>query len=203
MKEFIKYTDFLAFYFYQKLAYVLLLSIKNYDFITPNKITLFALIFGIFSAYFIYVDQLFLAFLFLNFSFVFDCLDGQLARYKKMSSEIGMWLDNIVDRIVENLILIAIVFHYDMFEIGVITVFINMFYSYISDLEIYQNIKYKKLNTGEKIIFSPVYFLNRSYIIVLLSFMIFSPFLIQVLLILYGYGIFYKIYRKLNNGIIK
>lgn len=202
MKNFIKYTDFLAFYFYQKIAYIFLLLIKKYSFVTPNKITFLALVFGVFSAYFIIADKLFLAFCLLQLSFVFDCLDGQLARYKNMSSELGMWFDNIVDRIVENIVLIAIVFKYNMFEIGIVTVFINMFYSYISDLEIYQNIQYKKLNKIEKIIFSPIYFLNRSYITVFLSLIIFFPSFIKIVLSLYIYGIIFKIYRKLN-GIVK
>jgi len=194
-KEYIKYTDFLAFYFHQRVAYLLLILIKNTR-ITPNQVTLLALIFGIFSAFSIILEENLIAVVFLQFSFVLDCLDGQLARYKKMSSSLGMWLDNLVDRVVENAIVIALSFHYNLLNLGLYLVFINMFFSYISDLEIYQNVQYKKLTQLQKIIFSPIYLLHRSFVTLLLSLSIFLPEILFLLVVIYIYGIIFKIYRK-------
>ncbi len=194
-KEYIKYTDFLAFYFHQRVAYLLLIQIKDTK-ITPNQVTLLALIFGLFSAFSIIIGEDLLAVILLQLSFVLDCLDGQLARYKKMSSNLGMWLDNLVDRVVENSIVIALSFHFNIINIGIYLVFINMFFSYISDLEIYQNVQYKKLTQLQKLIFSPIYLLHRSFVTLLLSISIFLPEILLMLVIIYIYGIIFKIYRK-------
>jgi phosphatidylglycerophosphate synthase len=197
MKNIIKYTDFLSFYFYQKIAFFFLERIRKYEKITPNLITALALFFGILSAFLVVKGFLWSGAFLLQFSFVLDCLDGQLARAKNLSSEIGMWFDNIVDRVIENAIIISVVLINDECRFGILLVFINMFYSYLADLEIYQNIKYKKLSNLEKIIFSPIYLLNRSFVILILTISIFYFKILYFLLLIYIYGLLFRIYRKI------
>jgi len=205
-KETIKYTDFISNYFYQQLAFlVTTLLIKTK--ITPNIVTLISLIFGLLSAISIYKHYTILAILFLNISFILDCVDGQIARVKKLESNFGMWLDNISDRVVENSIVLAIALTYidnQTVLIGAIfLLFFNTQYAYMSDMVIYQNIsKYRKLTTKEKIIFSPIYFISRSMIIPMLSLLIFSPlYFVWVINALYIYGILYRIYREINGKV--
>jgi len=205
-KETIKYTDFISNYFYQQLAF-LVTSFLIKTKITPNIVTIISLIFGLLSAISIYMHFTVLAILFLNISFILDCVDGQIARVKKLESNFGMWLDNISDRVVENSIVLAIALTYidnQTVLIGAIfLLFFNTQYAYMSDMVIYQNIsKYRKLTTKEKIIFSPIYFISRSMIIPMLSLLIFSPlYFVWVINALYAYGILYRIYREINGKV--
>jgi len=205
-KETIKYTDFISNYFYQQLAF-LVTSFLIKTKITPNIVTIISLIFGLLSAISIYMHFTVLAILFLNISFILDCVDGQIARVKKLESNFGMWLDNISDRVVENSIVLAIALTYidnQTVLIGAIfLLFFNTQYAYMSDMVIYQNIsKYRKLTTKEKIIFSPIYFISRSMIIPMLSLLIFSPlYFVWVINALYIYGILYRIYREINGKV--
>lgn len=72
--------------------------------VDPNMVTLFSVILALISAvFFLKADHLSLVIgsLFLNLSYVFDCVDGELARYKKLNSNFGAWWDSICDRISE------------------------------------------------------------------------------------------------------
>ncbi len=197
MKQVIKYTDFLSFFIYQRVAYSILLYIRRFEWLTPNKITLFALISGLLSAFAVVKGKYLLSISLLQFSFVLDCLDGQLARYRDLSSEIGMWFDNIVDRVVENSIIVALITTKAQFQFGIYLVFINMFYSYLADLELYQRVEYKKLTTKEKIIFFPIYLLNRSFVMLILTLSIIYFKMLYLLFGVYIYGVVFRVYRKI------
>jgi phosphatidylglycerophosphate synthase len=205
-KETIKYTDFISNYFYQQIAF-LITSFLMKTKITPNIVTLISLIFGLLSAFFVFKHSIVLSIVFLNISFILDCVDGQLARVKRLESDFGMWLDNISDRIVENAIVLSIALAYlhdKMILIGsLFLLFLNMQYAYMSDMVIYQNnSEYRKLTTKEKIIFSPIYFISRSMIIPMLSLLILFPgFFVWVINILYVYGIVFRVYREMNGKI--
>lgn len=72
--------------------------------ISPNMITLISTILGIIAAVFYYradYASLVIGTIILNFSYIVDCMDGELARYKKISSIFGAWLDSACDMIVE------------------------------------------------------------------------------------------------------
>ena len=201
MNNIIKYTDFLSYYLYQPLAFFILRFIKKSN-ITPNQITLVSLIFGILAAICLYLNLKILSFFMLQISFILDCLDGQLARLKSLSSKLGMWLDNLSDRIVENSMILTFILINNNFCVwGALLIFLNMFYSYMSDLEIYVGNKYRKLSTFEKVMFSPIYLLNRSFVILILSIAIFYFKIIFLLEFLYFYGIIFKIYRKIYGEI--
>jgi hypothetical protein len=69
--------------------------------ITPNQVTVFALCVGLLAATAFatgeragYIAGAVLLYL----SFVFDCVDGQLARYTRRFSKFGAWLDSVFDR---------------------------------------------------------------------------------------------------------
>lgn len=193
--EIVKYTDWLAYYFYQPIAYMVLKIIKNTT-ITPNQITFFSLILGVCGALFIFYDTK-IALVLLNMSFVFDCLDGQMARYKKIFSVFGMFLDNVSDRIVESFYIVSISYYYHTTSYSIVVLALYFLYIYMSDMVIYSNVKYKPMNLNEKLIFSPIYFLNRSFVVVLLSISIFYPLVIILLGILSIFGIIFRIYREL------
>ncbi|BAF70364.1 CDP-alcohol phosphatidyltransferase family protein [Nitratiruptor sp. SB155-2] len=189
----IKYTDILSYYVYQKIAYQLTLLLSKTK-MTPNQITTVSLLLGIFAAASFFYEYRVLSFLLLHLSFLFDCVDGQLARATKQLSKKGTFLDNISDRIVENAILLVFVYRYN-FSSGNLLIFLNMLYSYIQDILIYSHVQFEKLNKREKIIFSPIYFLNRSFVILFLSISLFYPKILLFLVFLYALGIVFYFYR--------
>lgn len=72
----------------------------NYSNLTPNTITILGFLVGIASALcFLQATGMYFlvgAFLF-ELSYAIDCVDGGLARLKGMKSNVGMYLDNILD----------------------------------------------------------------------------------------------------------
>tara|TARA_Y100000310_G_C20588434_1_gene766661 strand:+ start:484 stop:1284 length:801 start_codon:yes stop_codon:yes gene_type:complete len=89
----------------------------NYTKVNPNQITLIHFLFGLASAFLISITPqtglqptLIIAGILLYFSKVFDSVDGQIARVKRITNEKGAWIDSIVDRFKEALIIFAISF---------------------------------------------------------------------------------------------
>lgn len=84
------------------LANYLLRFIADIGFITPNHVTLFALFLGVCAAVcFVFATPLsmIVGAILVQLSFIVDCMDGQLARYRQQFSALGAWLDRIADRV--------------------------------------------------------------------------------------------------------
>ena len=69
--------------------------------LSPNKITVIAFVIGIFTAIFIGLKWTLPALIALWFSGLLDVLDGSVARLTGQSSEVGAYMDLILDRMVE------------------------------------------------------------------------------------------------------
>ena len=83
-------------------ANFLLRYIADLNWISPNHVTLFALFLGMLASLcFIIASPLSMLFgaLLVQLSFIVDCMDGQLARYRQQFSKLGAWLDRIADRV--------------------------------------------------------------------------------------------------------
>jgi hypothetical protein len=68
---------------------------------TPNAVTAISMGISVVAAYFFSTGQrwgMVLGGVSLYFAFVFDCVDGQLARYTRQFSTLGAWLDATFDR---------------------------------------------------------------------------------------------------------
>jgi len=76
--------------------------------LTPMQCSLISFFFGIISAVEILFGSWF-ALLFFALHVLFDLFDGTIARMKKITSEIGAWIDMVMDRTVEMLIVIALI----------------------------------------------------------------------------------------------
>ena len=68
--------------------------------IQPNYVTLLSLFIGFFAIYFFYIGSFFLGAVFINISYLFDCIDGHLARYYKKTSDSGKFFDDVVGIII-------------------------------------------------------------------------------------------------------
>lgn len=58
----------------------------------------------------------------IQISYVLDCADGQLARYKQQYSPIGGWLDQTADRIKEFTVYFSLAYGYTRFHSGVTSI---------------------------------------------------------------------------------
>jgi phosphatidylglycerophosphate synthase len=84
------------------LAIVLNYFVVDVKWFTPNKITVISFITAILSAVFIVlggVHNFIIAAILIHLSHVFDCMDGQMARYRKTSSTAGSYYDKVTDQI--------------------------------------------------------------------------------------------------------
>lgn len=94
--------DYIVFYIYRKISiYFSLLFIKLR--LHPNMVNYFALIADLFVVYQIYLGNWITAGILVNLAIIFDCCDGEMARFyvktgskKKISFRYGQYLDEIV-----------------------------------------------------------------------------------------------------------
>lgn len=86
--------------FFPSIANRILPFVSGIKWITPNIVTLFSFFLYVLGCLFIFIDvpnHLIYTAILLPVAYIGDCLDGQLARTKKLSSEIGNYLDKVVD----------------------------------------------------------------------------------------------------------
>jgi phosphatidylglycerophosphate synthase len=69
--------------------------------IKPNTVTIISMVFGLLAAYIASQGKYLVSGIALLFSLVLDCVDGEVARYKKEFSKLGAWLDALSDRVKE------------------------------------------------------------------------------------------------------
>jgi phosphatidylglycerophosphate synthase len=81
--------------------------------VTPNQITVFSFLVALFSAWFFtrgaYVDLLVGGILY-QISYICDCMDGYIARKNKLSSDLGYWLDHILDELKLLFLVVSLVY---------------------------------------------------------------------------------------------
>ena len=78
---------------------------------TPNQVTLFSFLIGLYSAYCFAQGtfwQIFLGAVLLQLSIIVDCVDGELARYTRKFSQLGAWLDAVTDRVKEYMVFLGL-----------------------------------------------------------------------------------------------
>ena len=99
-----KYTTFklsdspIDYLFYLPFADLLLYPLRTIGF-TPNIITVLSFITSLLGSYHILLNNRILSVILLNISYIFDCLDGKMARKYNMGSDFGMQLDLVSDNI--------------------------------------------------------------------------------------------------------
>lgn len=79
--------------------------------VTPNQVTVFCLIMGIFGALLLLSQNWahrMLGALLLQFSSILDGCDGEVAKLKIRHSRVGAWLDTISDDLINNLMLVCL-----------------------------------------------------------------------------------------------
>jgi phosphatidylglycerophosphate synthase len=82
--------------------------------ITANQVTLLMIFFGSAGAFFFALNGIWPAIvgaLLYQFSYVLDCSDGEVARYKNQSSTTGVYIDFVAHVVINQLILIGLTYH--------------------------------------------------------------------------------------------
>ena len=78
--------------------------------IQPNTVTLFSLLTGLVGIYYFFICEFLIGALIINLAYLFDCIDGHLARFYNKTSKNGKYLDDIVGIIIWSFSWIAIGF---------------------------------------------------------------------------------------------
>ncbi|MEM7819423.1 MAG: CDP-alcohol phosphatidyltransferase family protein [Candidatus Aenigmatarchaeota archaeon] len=78
--------------------------------LTPNQWTITTIIPLFISIYFIFLEEFILSSIFFIIAAFFDLIDGSVARVDKKTTKLGAYLDTIMDRYVEGIILLALLF---------------------------------------------------------------------------------------------
>ncbi len=76
--------------------------------VAPNHVTIFNIVNGLVICGLILMRHYWISAFFIQFYLFLDVLDGNLARYRQMSSRLGALLDNIGDRFFYNAVMIAV-----------------------------------------------------------------------------------------------
>ncbi|MBT7237951.1 CDP-alcohol phosphatidyltransferase family protein [Candidatus Woesearchaeota archaeon] len=103
-----------AFELSRLFSYPFTVFFNRLGFVSPNFITFLTLIFSIVASILLFNGYFLIAGLIYWFSWVFDLVDGEIARLRIIKSEIkvytkfGMWFDGIIDRIRELIILFSV-----------------------------------------------------------------------------------------------
>ena len=77
---------------------------------SPNQYTISTIFFALLSFYSLYIERIIFAILFFAVAAFLDLVDGAVARNKKIATKKGAYLDTIVDRFVEGILLFGILF---------------------------------------------------------------------------------------------
>lgn len=78
--------------------------------LTPNQYTLISLIFVLISFYFLINREFILSLFFFFLAAILDFIDGAVAKFLKIETKRGAYLDTICDRYVEGIILLGFLF---------------------------------------------------------------------------------------------
>ncbi|WP_206885229.1 CDP-alcohol phosphatidyltransferase family protein [Alicyclobacillus mali (ex Roth et al. 2021)] len=116
--------------------------------VTPNQITLFSLFLCLLGCAGFSTGirgDVIIGLVLIEISYVFDCADGQLARYRQQFSAIGGWLDQVADRIKEFAIYFSLAYGYTRWHPNQTGVWawamVSLFALYL--LEYYGQIRFK------------------------------------------------------------
>lgn len=85
-------------------------KIFSYLHLKPNFYTLLSIPFALITFYFLVNERIIIAVLFFLITSFLDWIDGALARYENLATKFGAYLDTVVDRIVEGILLLGILF---------------------------------------------------------------------------------------------
>jgi len=94
--------------------------IANYTELTPNQVTLISFLFAVFAGVSFYYQAFVLGAILYQISYIFDIVDGSLARVKRVSTKTGAFFDVFTDWIKALLLIAVLLYRTNEFVILVI-----------------------------------------------------------------------------------
>ncbi len=125
--------------------------IANRTKITPNQITLFSFGLGVLSAVFFFLHtKLFfiLGAVFFELSYLFDCVDGTVARLKRIGNIYGDVLDHVLDRWRMFINLIALTFGYYHLTRETTIIILAFIYTFLNMVNFYYTYTFNRVSAG-------------------------------------------------------
>jgi len=109
--SFQKRSEWWSRIFASPIAHHLLIIFGDWEFLTPNKLTIISFLLVLLTAVIIILplpNAFIFAAILLQIAYVLDCMDGQLARYRGIATPLGGFLDKSLDFIKFPFILLAL-----------------------------------------------------------------------------------------------
>lgn len=170
--------------------------------ISPNVITLTALVCGIITAVMLANNFMIPALLFLWVSGFLDVLDGSLARYTKQSSPFGAYMDLVFDRVVEGVVILGFYLAMPQLVLPAFGFYITAMFNFTT----FMLAGTLFANTGLKSMHYDVGIAERTETFIVYSLMMILPMFAGIILwifngvmLLTGIIRFYRIYRYLKR----
>jgi len=119
--------------FASPVALGLLCLVGDWKLITPNRLTIASFLLTLLVAALILTGsagELRLAAVLLQVAYIFDCMDGQLARYRKQTSDLGAFLDKSLDFFKIAILVFSLsmqAFHHSQSEVPLLLGFLCIF----------------------------------------------------------------------------
>ena len=135
-----------------KVANMFLYFIVDIKWISPNLVTTSSLLLCLVAGIFISIGSttfLLISSALIQLVFILDCLDGQLARYRKQSTNFGAWYDRVTDRVKDFLIYFSIALgHFNIYKDWKVwpLAMTSLFFIYLFDYYVNQDIKLEPIN---------------------------------------------------------
>ncbi|WP_170075309.1 CDP-alcohol phosphatidyltransferase family protein [Paraclostridium dentum] len=161
--------------------------------LTANNVTVIALLLGILTSVFIYIDMSILAVITLWISGYLDAVDGSIARKTKTTSLFGTLMDITFDRIVETSIILSLAMKYSNARINFIVLLICIIISMTIFLTVGALVEKK----GMKSFYYQAGVAERSEGFLMLSLMILVPNYIVIFTNLFSAIIFITIIQRI------
>ena len=171
--------------------------------VPPNAITVCAFVIGILCGVFIAIDRPWIAVFLLWLSGFLDVIDGSVARLSNKSSNLGAYLDLVLDRMVEAAVILGFAFLLPSNYIAYLLFFVAVIFNFSSVIVAGALFK----NTGEKIMHYDVGIAERTETFVVFTLMILFNknvywilMIFNIIIFLTGIIRFIKIIRQENQN---
>ena len=113
--------------FMNRISMPFIFIIANYTRITPNQITLIGFLFGLYAALLFYNENYILGVILFEISYLFDCIDGRLARLTNNTSKIGDMYDHFLGQLLILILTIPFAIHFYLLNMQLQFLFLIMF----------------------------------------------------------------------------
>lgn len=163
---------------------------------TPNKITILALVIGILASVAFYFDYIYLSVGFLWLSGFLDVTDGQMSRILKSSSDLGALLDIVFDRIVELCFILVLGIKFPEFSFE----FMILLASIVLSMTVFLTVGALSQKNSEKAFYYQAGLMERTETFIFFTAMIITPY-VKILATIFALGIFFTAGQRIIEAV--